>query len=1213
MMFQLGEVLHSLYKFRRRARVTTARLTLLLILCVTVESAQTALSEEPSPSSHDPTSVEGVFSDGDVSNSVNAPRDQIPGLRSSTGDSEGLRPVTGNPEDPSDSESLTDNSSNFKDLNDGKENARELDSTTEKHLRQDHETTQLKEKDEDILRDPHSNDERAVPKDVHPDNSLPVHPPSHDAPSSDKQSSSRSRSPTSEEKPNPRHETSHRTAPQHDSHEHLPQPYDPKISNLSPSINHSASTSHEASALELSDDPDFSTPLLHKSNPDTVHDNHYRYCVRRSEYHTQHGVHVTTWRWDEIRSYYALVLFIIIAGLAKLAFHNFSWLSSKLPESCLLIILGVLMGVLTYHLRKFSKKEEFPRILLQPGKVIDPCYDGISGFLPKFDSEMFFLILLPPIVLEAAYSLHDRAFASNLWTILIYAVVGTILNMFIIGPTLYALAHYGLMGAGMYPLNTSFDIKKVSVVEIMTFSSLIVAVDPVAVLAIFQEVGVNKDLYFLVFGESLLNDAVTVVLYNAMVAFTGSQDHAPESDQILMAVAAFFAVSLGGLAIGVAFGIVTAIVTRFTSDVPVIEPLSLLMLSYLAYLTAELVHFSGIIATVGCGIVQAHYAMKNISKNSYITIKYFIGMASSISDTIIFMFLGMVLVSDEHRWHTGFCLWTLALCLLVRFAVTYTLTAIANRFRMQRIGKKEQFIMAYGGLRGAVGFSLVVMLYDTSIDKETVNVFVTCTLFIVLFTVFIQGSTIKMIVSVFRIKLEDHEEKTLVEEIVGSSLDHMVSGIEEVVGHGVFSRLKERLEKLDEAVLSRWLVVSSNSSAALTEIYDKLVLEEHYANLYGTAAVLESMNLNAGEKYVTPSIDQNKLQEKAAAANQSMARRISNAANLPLPEEEKVWLQRVASIRRGRIQDSRKSSILPFDTPLVTVTSSDTQGYGRRGSILETMRQGMGRRLSVSLLQKTDADVESGGRQTVVQPSGHVMALRQAFRDNPFNKFNQRYNRNLIDEDERQLETHLRRRRMNARRVSQMALVSLMPEEASEFQRGVPERHSLGIQKRKMSPLVRNRSHSLEATVGNDNPNESRSSNHSKSDSRTGAGQLGYPYSRSPSSSLQVIGNSSAPRPNHGYVITEESDCESDRTTNACGNCGSSSEGSSPELLRISNGGSLNESCERNNREAPSSSYDVILRFSTEQQRREQDCSSSISQAPELLTSNQTDVNDTKL
>ena len=68
----------------------------------------------------------------------------------------------------------------------------------------------------------------------------------------------------------------------------------------------------------------------------------------------------------------------------------------------------------------------------------------------------------------------------------------------------------------------------------------------------------------------------------------------------------------------------------------------------------------------------------------------------------------------------------------------YLLTWFANRNRMNRIGRKEQFIMAYGGLRGAVGFSLVVMLRDSQIDPVTVRIFITTTLFIILFTVFIQ-------------------------------------------------------------------------------------------------------------------------------------------------------------------------------------------------------------------------------------------------------------------------------------------------------------------------------------------------------------------------------------------------------------------------------------------------------------------------------------------
>lgn len=74
-----------------------------------------------------------------------------------------------------------------------------------------------------------------------------------------------------------------------------------------------------------------------------------------------------------------------------------------------------------------------------------------------------------------------------------------------------------------------------------------------------------------------------------------------------------------------------------------------------------------LLSCIGCGLVQAHYAFANVSHKSYTTVKYFIKMLSSTSDAIIFLFLGMVLVNDVHEWHTGFVLWTLLLCLVVRF------------------------------------------------------------------------------------------------------------------------------------------------------------------------------------------------------------------------------------------------------------------------------------------------------------------------------------------------------------------------------------------------------------------------------------------------------------------------------------------------------------------------------------------------------------------
>lgn len=82
-------------------------------------------------------------------------------------------------------------------------------------------------------------------------------------------------------------------------------------------------------------------------------------------------------------------------------------------------------------------------------------------------------------------------------------------------------------------------------------------------------------------------------------------------------IAAFLSVSLGAVTIGCLFGCVTAVVTRYTNEVRVVEPLAVIGLAYMAYLTAELVHFSGIIAIICCGLVQVSRRSKTLSLSKF--------------------------------------------------------------------------------------------------------------------------------------------------------------------------------------------------------------------------------------------------------------------------------------------------------------------------------------------------------------------------------------------------------------------------------------------------------------------------------------------------------------------------------------------------------------------------------------------------------------------
>ena len=204
----------------------------------------------------------------------------------------------------------------------------------------------------------------------------------------------------------------------------------------------------------------------------------------------------------------------------------------------------------------------------------------------------------------------------------------------------------------------------------LTFSSILAAVDPVAVLAIFQDIGVNMSLYFLVFGESLLNDGVTVVLYNTMISLSdveGDSGEEVDHTQYFLAILSFFTVVFGGLTVGVVLGMASSFIVKFARHTRVIEPLIILVMAYLAYILAETVHWSGIISLIGCGIAQRRYAFLNLSKKSYTTVKYSVRTLSTFSDCIIFLYLGIVTISKEHQWHWELIVWTILLCTVFRF------------------------------------------------------------------------------------------------------------------------------------------------------------------------------------------------------------------------------------------------------------------------------------------------------------------------------------------------------------------------------------------------------------------------------------------------------------------------------------------------------------------------------------------------------------------
>ncbi|KAK3791905.1 hypothetical protein RRG08_026807 [Elysia crispata] len=506
-------------------------------------------------------------------------------------------------------------------------------------------------------------------------------------------------------------------------------------------------------------------------------------------------VHVATVHYVEVRDPLIFTFVVLITALSKVGYHHFHQLSSKVPESCILVLLGVAFGA-----------------------IIE--FSGADHDLPTFFSpHQFFLFLLPPITLEAAYSLHDRTLLENIGSILLFAIVGTVAACFAMGLSMYGLAQVGAMGS----------IADMSLMEYMVFAALIVAVDPVAVLAVFSEIGVNNVLYFIVFGESLLNDGVTVVMYSVFQELK-AMDEIGTTD-ILLGIARFLVVCLGGLGFGVLAGLLTAVITKYTTHVKVVEPIIIFAVAYVGFLLSELFTFSGIISMIGCGLTQKQYAFHNISDRAKSSVNYFSKVISNINEIIIFLFLGISIMSNELEWHTGFSLWAIALCLVFRFIITYVISFFINRAGgLRKITFPEQFMIAYGGLRGAVCFSLVALLEADSFPQK--NMFVTSSFAVILFTVFVQGISIKPLVFRLRITLTEEKDETLFEELNHHMTDQVMTVLETIIGDHGHHHFREKLRDFDAKYLKRYLLVKTKRRHALLHaFYENLLLREHFKHL----------------------------------------------------------------------------------------------------------------------------------------------------------------------------------------------------------------------------------------------------------------------------------------------------------------------------------------------------------------------------------------------
>ncbi|KAL7130537.1 hypothetical protein ABFS83_13G140600 [Erythranthe nasuta] len=386
--------------------------------------------------------------------------------------------------------------------------------------------------------------------------------------------------------------------------------------------------------------------------------------------------------------------------------HRFYYL----PEASASLLIGLIVGVLA----NISNTENSIR----------------SWF--NFHEEFFFLFLLPPIIFQSGFSLQPKPFFSNFGAIVTFAIFGTFLASVVTGVLVY------LAGA-------TYLIYRLPFVECLMFGALISATDPVTVLSIFQELGTDTNLYALVFGESVLNDAMAISLYRTMSLV---RSHSSSDQNLFMVVIRFLETFVGSMSAGVGVGFTSALLFKYAGlDIDNLQNLEcclFVLFPYFSYMLAEGLGLSGIVSILFTGIVMKHYSFSNLSDNSQKFVSAFFHLISSLAETFVFIYMGFDIAMEQHSWsHIGFIFFSIVFICIARAANVFCCGYLVNLVRPahRKIPMKHQKALWYSGLRGAMAFALALQSVHDLPEGHGQTIFTATTAIVVLTVLLIGGST----------------------------------------------------------------------------------------------------------------------------------------------------------------------------------------------------------------------------------------------------------------------------------------------------------------------------------------------------------------------------------------------------------------------------------------------------------------------------------------
>lgn len=351
-----------------------------------------------------------------------------------------------------------------------------------------------------------------------------------------------------------------------------------------------------------------------------------------------------------------------------------------------LLLLACVVGIGT----KLIAHLPYTTFLTIVGLLIGVFHVGPSIEETGFSAELIFFVFLPPLLFQGAMHVELNHLLRHLAPIACFAVPGVIVSTALVG---------GLVGwfGGIE-----------SVVVALLFGALISPTDPVSVLALFKEANAPSDLRVIIEGESLFNDATGVVLFTILL------DAAARNQGLALGAATFefVKVSAGGLVLGAALGGLAFAVLRRLND-HLLENAICLTLAYGAFWLAEVLHVSGVIATVTAGLLIGNYGRQfSMSPRTTTVVETFFESIDFLINSFLFILIGLELREVPEALPVPaprLIVVAIAAMLIGRAAVAYIFYWAINLVGTRR-PVPWKHVLFWGGLRGSIPIALLLQL-----------------------------------------------------------------------------------------------------------------------------------------------------------------------------------------------------------------------------------------------------------------------------------------------------------------------------------------------------------------------------------------------------------------------------------------------------------------------------------------------------------------------